>query len=225
MATATPAAPDRGTGNGGGNNSDGNDDGGASGGPSGSGPRQRHGGHPGNGGDAGGSGPSTGHRGGSKTAPEMTADPAAVAPAAAAPVPVTVTATPGIAAAATAPGNKGNPGNGDLRTRRARNASGTAGWSRPRQPRQRRWHGSFMKLFRAAEALCQEADPIAAAMDKALKELRRAMGGSSSPSSSASRAVYRARLKGEKPMPEELVGSLRSSAAESKPVAALHDRA
>ena len=30
-----------------------------------------------------------------------------------------------------------------------------------------------MKLFRAAEALRQEADPVAAAMDKALKELRR----------------------------------------------------
>ena len=31
---------------------------------------------------------------------------------------------------------------------------------------------SLMKLFRAAEALRQEADPIAAAMDKALKDLR-----------------------------------------------------
>ena len=35
---------------------------------------------------------------------------------------------------------------------------------------------SLMKLFRAAEALRQEADPIAAAMDKALKELAAAPG-------------------------------------------------
>jgi hypothetical protein len=33
-----------------------------------------------------------------------------------------------------------------------------------------------MKLFRAAEALRQEADPKAAAMDKALKDLRRLKG-------------------------------------------------
>ena len=32
---------------------------------------------------------------------------------------------------------------------------------------------SLMKLFNAAEALRQEADPVAAKMDRALKDLRR----------------------------------------------------
>ena len=36
---------------------------------------------------------------------------------------------------------------------------------------------SLMKLFRAAEALRQEADPVAAAMDKALRDSRRLKEG------------------------------------------------
>jgi DNA-binding transcriptional regulator YdaS (Cro superfamily) len=71
---------------------------------------------------------------------------------------------------------------------------------------------------------------VAAAMDKALKDLRRLkdmVGGRNKLAKMLGvSGPYLGRvLSGEKPMTEELVGSLRRSAAESKPVAALHDRA
>ena len=68
---------------------------------------------------------------------------------------------------------------------------------------------SLMKLFRAAEALRQEADPVAAAMDKALKDLRRLLdkvGGRNKLAKLLGvTGPYIGRvLKGEKPMTEEL---------------------
>jgi hypothetical protein len=68
---------------------------------------------------------------------------------------------------------------------------------------------SLMKLFRAAEALRQEADPVAAAMDKALKDLRRlkeTVGGRNKLAKLLSvTGPYIGRvLSGEKPMTEEL---------------------
>jgi hypothetical protein len=72
---------------------------------------------------------------------------------------------------------------------------------------------SLMKLFRAAEALRQEADPIAAAMDKALEELRRLrdeVGGRNKLAKLVGvSGPYLGRiLRGEKPMTEELVERL-----------------
>jgi hypothetical protein len=72
---------------------------------------------------------------------------------------------------------------------------------------------SLMKLFRAAETLRQEADPIAAAMDKALKELRRLkekVGGRNKLADllGVSRPHIGRVLKGEKPMTEELARKL-----------------
>ena len=68
---------------------------------------------------------------------------------------------------------------------------------------------SLMKLFRAAEALRQEADPVAAAMDNALKELRRLkekVGGRNKLADllGISRPYVGRVLKGEKPMTEDL---------------------
>ena len=68
---------------------------------------------------------------------------------------------------------------------------------------------SLMKLFRAAEALRQEADPAAAAMDKALRDLRRLkekVGGRNKLADllGVSRPHIGRVLKGEKPMTEEL---------------------
>ena len=68
---------------------------------------------------------------------------------------------------------------------------------------------SLMKLFRAAEALRQEADPIGAAKEKALTELRRLKekvgAGTGWPSCSASPdRTWGGFLRGEKPMTEEL---------------------
>src|ERR1700722_9903367 len=73
---------------------------------------------------------------------------------------------------------------------------------------------SLMKLFRAAEALRQEADPKAAAMDKALKDLRRLrdkVGGRNKLAKLLGvTGPYIGRvLSGEKPMTEELVWKLR----------------
>src|SRR5271166_125676 len=68
---------------------------------------------------------------------------------------------------------------------------------------------SLMKLFRAAEALRLEADPIGAAMDKALEELRRLrdkVGGRNKLAKLLGvTGPYLGRvLRGEKPMTEEL---------------------
>jgi hypothetical protein len=73
---------------------------------------------------------------------------------------------------------------------------------------------SLMKLFRAAEALRQEADPKAAAMDKALKDLRRLkekVGGRNKLADllGVSRPHIGRVLKGEKPMTEELSYKLK----------------
>ena len=69
-----------------------------------------------------------------------------------------------------------------------------------------------MKLFRAAEALRQEADPIAAAMDKALEGLRRLrdeVGGRNKLKLLGVTGPYIGRvLSGEKPMTEELAERL-----------------
>jgi transcriptional regulator with XRE-family HTH domain len=67
-----------------------------------------------------------------------------------------------------------------------------------------------MKLFRAAEAARREADPVDAAMDQALKELRRLkekVGGRNKLADllGVSRPHIGRVLKGEKPMTEELV--------------------
>ena len=75
---------------------------------------------------------------------------------------------------------------------------------------------SLMKLFRAAEALRQEADPIAAAMDKALEELRRLrdeVGGRNKLAKLLGvTGPYLGRvLRGEKPMTEELAKKLAES--------------
>jgi len=67
---------------------------------------------------------------------------------------------------------------------------------------------SLMKLFRAAEALRQEADPVAAAMDKELKNLRRLrdkLGRNKLAKLLGFSGPYIGRvLSGEKPMSEEL---------------------
>jgi hypothetical protein len=73
---------------------------------------------------------------------------------------------------------------------------------------------SLMKLFRAVEALRQEADPVAAAMDKALKDLRRLkekVGGRNKLAKLLGvTGPYLGRvLSGEKPMTEELVERLK----------------
>ena len=73
--------------------------------------------------------------------------------------------------------------------------------------------GSLMKLFRAAEALWQEADPIAAAMDEALKDLRQLrdkVGGRNKLAKLLGvTGPYLGRvLRGEKPMTEELAERL-----------------
>jgi hypothetical protein len=70
-----------------------------------------------------------------------------------------------------------------------------------------------MRLFRAAEALRQEADPVAAAMDKALKDLRRLkdeVGGRNKLAKLLGvTGPYIGRvLKGQKPMTDELAGKL-----------------
>ena len=72
---------------------------------------------------------------------------------------------------------------------------------------------SLMKLLRAAEALRQEADPVAAAMDKALKDLRRLrdkVGGRNKLAKLLGvTGPYIGRvLSGEKPMTEELAEKL-----------------
>ena len=68
---------------------------------------------------------------------------------------------------------------------------------------------SLMKLFQAAEALRQEADPAAAAMDKALKDLRRlkeVVGGRNKLAKLWLHRAYIGRvLRGEKPMTEDLM--------------------
>jgi hypothetical protein len=69
---------------------------------------------------------------------------------------------------------------------------------------------SLMKLFRAAEALRQEADPVAAAMDKALEDLRRLcvqVGGRNKLAKLLGvTGPYLGRvLRRKKPMTEELV--------------------
>jgi transcriptional regulator with XRE-family HTH domain len=75
---------------------------------------------------------------------------------------------------------------------------------------------SLMKLFRAAEALRQEADPIAAAMEKALEELRWLRDGVGGRNRLAKllgvTGPYLGRvLCGEKPMTKELVEKLAQS--------------
>ena len=75
---------------------------------------------------------------------------------------------------------------------------------------------SLLKLFRAAEALRQEADPVVAAMDKALKDLRRLkekVGGRNKLAKQLGvTGPYIGRvLSGEKPMTEELVERLARS--------------
>ena len=72
---------------------------------------------------------------------------------------------------------------------------------------------SLMKLFRAAEALRQEADPIGAAKEKALAELRRLrekVGGRNKLAKLLGvTGPYLGRvLRGEKPMAEELAERL-----------------
>ena len=72
---------------------------------------------------------------------------------------------------------------------------------------------SLMKLFRAAEALRQEADPIGAAMDKALEELRRLRDKGGGRNKLAKllgvTGPYLGRvLRGDKPMTEELAERL-----------------
>jgi hypothetical protein len=73
-----------------------------------------------------------------------------------------------------------------------------------------------MKLFRAAEALRQEADPRAAAMDNALKDFRRLrdeVGGRNKLAKLLGfTGPYIGRvLSGEKPMTEEMVRKLREA--------------
>ena len=72
-----------------------------------------------------------------------------------------------------------------------------------------------MKLFRAAEALRQEADPVAAAMDEALRDLRRLkdkVGGRNKLAKLLGvTGPYIGRvLSGEKPMTEEIIERLKS---------------
>jgi predicted transcriptional regulator len=73
-----------------------------------------------------------------------------------------------------------------------------------------------MKLFRGAEALRQEADPRATAMDRALKDLRRLkekVGGRNKLAKVLGvTGPYIGRvLSGEKPMTEDLMRKLRES--------------
>jgi predicted transcriptional regulator len=75
---------------------------------------------------------------------------------------------------------------------------------------------SLMKLFRAAEALRQEADPVVAALDTALKDLRRLkdkVGGRNKLAKLLGvTGPYIGRvLGGEKPMTEELIERLREA--------------
>jgi hypothetical protein len=93
---------------------------------------------------------------------------------------------------------------------------------------------SPMKLFRAAEALRQEADPVAAAEAKALKDLRRlkekAGGRNKLPKLLDVTGPYSGRvLKGEKPMTDGLVEKIRETlrltgVVESKPHCRVNDR-
>jgi hypothetical protein len=93
---------------------------------------------------------------------------------------------------------------------------------------------SPMKLFRAAEALRQEADPVAAAEAKALKDLRRlkekAGGRNKLPKLLDVTGPYIGRvLKGEKPMTDGLVEKIRETlrltgVVESKPHCRVNDR-
>jgi hypothetical protein len=74
---------------------------------------------------------------------------------------------------------------------------------------------SLMKLFRAAEALRHEADPVAAAMDNALGDLRRLkdkVGGRNNLADllGLSRPYIGRVLSGEKPMTEELAERIRA---------------
>jgi hypothetical protein len=73
---------------------------------------------------------------------------------------------------------------------------------------------SLMKLFRAAEALHQEADPVAAKMDRALKDLRKLkdeVGGRNKLAKMLDlTGPYIGRvLKGEKPMTERLIQKIQ----------------
>jgi transcriptional regulator with XRE-family HTH domain len=78
---------------------------------------------------------------------------------------------------------------------------------------------SLLKLFRAAEALRQEADPIAAASDKALGELRRLrdkLGRNKLAKLVGVSGPYLGRvLSGEKPMTEELAERIAQAAQNS----------
>jgi antitoxin component HigA of HigAB toxin-antitoxin module len=72
---------------------------------------------------------------------------------------------------------------------------------------------SLMKLFSAAEVLRKEADPVAAAMDQGLKELRRLtekVGGRNKLADllGVSRPHIGRVLKGEKPMTDDLIKKL-----------------
>ena len=74
---------------------------------------------------------------------------------------------------------------------------------------------SLMKLFRAAEALRQEADPVAAKMDKALHDLHRfkeKVGGRNKLAKllGVSGPYIGRVLSGEKPMTEELIARLKA---------------
>jgi hypothetical protein len=77
----------------------------------------------------------------------------------------------------------------------------------------------LLKLFRAAEALRQEADPIAAASDKALGELRRLrdkLGRNKLAKLVGVSGPYLGRvLSGEKPMTEELAERIAQAAQNS----------
>ena len=88
-------------------------------------------------------------------------------------------------------------------------------------------HASRMKLVRAAEGLRQEADPKAAAMGKALKDLRRLrdeVGGRNKVAKLLGvTGPYIGRvLSGENPVTEKLAKWLRRSAAEGERIAAFH---
>jgi hypothetical protein len=87
---------------------------------------------------------------------------------------------------------------------------------------------SLMKLFRAAEALRQEADPIAAAMDRALEELRRRrdeVGGRNKLAKllGVSGPYIGRVLKGEKPMTEELADKVAEIYNETPPRRKQHE--
>jgi hypothetical protein len=81
---------------------------------------------------------------------------------------------------------------------------------------------SLMKLFHAAEALRHEADPVAAAMDRGLRDLRRLkdkVGGRNKLADllGVSRPYIGRVLKGEKPMTEELAGKVAEIRGEEQP--------